>query len=174
MCIRDRWQQRPRWKSGSSSAWRSARDRLSTFGEPQGAHGQDLEGAPMSQDQGSTGQLLTLYDGSHVWVRAAPLFAADDLGPRILAWFEDLAAAPVAPAAAFDPTALPVSRPALVAWILTQSDPERGIDLAWCLAHLLVAVRHAAEGLGDLVKVFAYLRASAQATAGLAPGEVVS
>lgn len=150
----------------------------------------------MSQDQGSVGQRLTLYDGSEVVVRAAPLFAADDLGPRILAWFEELAAAgPVDPAAAFDPTALPVSRPALVAFILTTSDPERGIDLTWCRAHLftpdfepiitawiqennftpvLVAVRRAAEGLGDLVKVFAWLRASAQAAGGLGPGEVAS
>lgn len=149
----------------------------------------------MSQHQ-EAGSKLVLYDGSQVRVTAAPLFAGDDVGPRILAWFEELAAAgPVDPAATFDSTKLPVSRPTLVAWILAASDPDRGLDLAWCRAHLhtpdfepiitawihennftpvLVALRRAAEGLGDLVKVLAWARASAQATAGPGPGEMVS
>lgn len=148
----------------------------------------------MSQHQGIAGQELTLYDGSRVWVRAASAFAGEDLGSLVLLWLQELAPSlPVDPAATLDLSNRPERHPALIAWILATSDPERGIDPNWCRTHLhvsevgailaawaggtsvtplLAALNRVSETLHEAVKAFAFLRASAQATAGPVPGEV--
>ena len=155
-------------------------------------------GVPMSHDQGIIGQQLTLYDGSKVLVRAAPLAAAGDLAGEIVGWFEQLAArlaGEAGPASAPLPQQPPVTWAALVLFALSTSDPDRGIDLAWCKRHVFLPdvsailkawieenrlepvieglKNRAAEAAVDLVK--ALVTASARAAAApAAPGEAAS
>ncbi len=85
------------------------------------------------------GQRLVLYDGSKVQVTAAPLEAAGDLAGEIVAWFEQFAArlaGKAGPEDALRPEPLPITWSALVLFVLTTSDPDRGIDLAWCKRHV--------------------------------------